>query len=217
MVASVAALVASVVLVASADKTAMSDFVRILGIDPGLNHTGFGVIDVQGANVRFVTAGVIIVPKGELAERLHFIFTEVDKIAKETTPMFAACEKVFVNVNPHTTLLLGQARGAALTGLAFNQLSVHEFTPTEIKQAVVGTGRATKAQIQAMMSHMLGLPEKIQPDAADALACAMCAAQSFRMVDAMQVPKTTAGRARRRSSGSKIRSAWETHLGVNRQ
>ena len=69
-----------------------------MGVDPGLNHTGFGVIDVYGNELKFVTAGVINVPKGELAERLRFIFTEVGKIARETTPSFAACEKVFVNI-----------------------------------------------------------------------------------------------------------------------
>lgn len=187
-----------------------------MGVDPGLNRTGFGVIDVYGSELKFVTAGVINVPKGELAERLRFIFTGVGKIARETTPSFAACEKVFVNMNPHTTLLLGQARGAALTALANEELLVNEFTPTEIKQATVGTGRATKAQVQAMMSQMLGLPEKIQADAADALACAVCAAQSFRMMGAMKAPKTSAGHARRHS-GSKNRAAWEVHLGLSRK
>ena len=116
----------------------MSEFVRIMGVDPGLNHTGFGVIDVYGSELKFVTAGVINVPKGELAQRLRFIFTEVGKIARETTPSFAACEKVFVNMNPYTTLLLGQARGAALTALANEELLVNEFTPTEIKQLPLG-------------------------------------------------------------------------------
>ena len=148
-----------------------------MGVDPGLNHTGFGVIDVYGNELKFVTAGVINVPKGELAERLRFIFTEVGKIARETTPSFAACEKVFVNMNPYTTLLLGQARGAALTALA---------------------------------------NEEIQADAADALACAVCAAQSFRMMGAMQAPKTSAGHARRHS-GAKNRAAWEVHLGLARK
>lgn len=189
----------------------MSDFVRILGIDPGLNHTGFGVIDVHGSDVRFVTAGVIHVPKGELFERLHCIFENVLKIAKDNQPTFAACEKVFVNINPHSTLLLGQARGAAITALASAQLSVYEFTPTEIKQAAVGTGRANKAQVQSMMSHMLGLPENIQADTADALACAVCAAQSFRMIQSMDAPKTSAGHARRRKT-SKNRDAWEVAI-----
>ena len=192
------------------------DFVRIMGVDPGLNHTGFGVIDVIGQEIKFVTAGVINVPKGELAERLYFIFKSVAQIAKENAPSFAACEKVFVNMNPYTTLLLGQARGAALTALASEELLVNEFTPTEIKQATVGTGRASKLQVQMMMSQLLGLPEKLQPDAADALACAVCAAQSFRMVAAMASPKTSAGHARRRG-GNAVRAAWETHLGINRK
>ena len=193
-----------------------SHFVRIMGVDPGLNHTGFGVIDVIGSDLKFVTAGVINVPKGELAERLFFIFKSVAQKEKENTPSFAACEKVFVNVNPHTTLLLGQARGAALTALASEELLVNEFTPTEIKQATVGTGRATKTQVQMMISQMLHLPQTLQPDAADALACAVCAAQSFRMMGAMDAPKTAAGHARIHAS-RKTRQAWEVHLGLNRK
>lgn len=192
----------------------MNDRTRILGIDPGLNHTGFGVIDVIGNEIKFVAAGVAHVPKGPLAQRLQFIFEQVSALAKETQPSMAACEKVFVNINPQSTLLLGQARGAAITALAVNGLTVNEFSPTEIKQAVVGTGRAAKTQVQAMMSHLLGLPESIQADAADALACAVCAAQSMEMTQALASPKTSAGRARRRSS-SKSRSAWETHLGLS--
>ncbi|HAW45274.1 MAG TPA: crossover junction endodeoxyribonuclease RuvC, partial [Sutterella sp.] len=113
---------------------------RILGIDPGLIHTGFGVIDVAGPKVTFVKTGVINVPKGELAQRLAFIFREVDAVAKDVKPDLAACEKVFVNMNGASTLLLGQARGAALTALAFNNLTVREFNPTEIKISVVGAG-----------------------------------------------------------------------------
>lgn len=195
----------------------MSDFVRILGIDPGLNHTGFGVIDVSGSQMQFVTAGVIHIPKGALSERLRFIFVEVDKIAKEVAPSCAACEKVFVNINPCSTLLLGQARGAAITALATNDLSVDEFSPTEIKQAVTGSGRATKEQIQLMISRLLNLPEQLQADAADALACAVCAAQSRKMVLASCSSKTTMGRARSRNSTKSSRAAWETLLGVNRQ
>ncbi len=184
----------------------MSDFVRILGVDPGLNHTGFGVIDARGDKLTFVTAGVIHVPKGELPARLHHIFEKVSEIADETSPTFAACEKVFVNINPQSTLLLGQARGAAITALANRKLSVYEFSPLEIKQAAVGSGRATKAQIQAMMARLFGLPEKLQADAADALACAVCAAQSFKMIEATAAPKTQSGRARRR--GGSNRAAW---------
>ena len=193
-----------------------SHFVRIMGVGPVLNHTAFGVIYVIGSDLKFVTAGVINVPKGELAERLFFIFKSVAQIARENTPSFAACEKVFVNVNPHTTLLLGQARGAALTALASEELLVNEFTPTEIKQATVGTGRATKTQVQMMISQMLHLPQTLQPDAADALACAVCAAQSFRMMGAMDAPKTAAGHARIHAS-RKTRQAWEVHLGLNRK
>ena len=191
---------------------------RILGIDPGLNRTGFGVIDAEGPRISLVTAGVIRIPKDELAQRLAFIYEHVQALIGENRPQLAACEKVFVNVNPNSTLLLGQARGAALCAAACAGLRVAEFTPSEIKQAVTGSGRAVKAQIQAMMAKYFDLPEEPQADAADALACALCAAQSFRVTAVTGAAKTSIGEARLTSrGGSRSSRRWWTQLVAQKQ
>lgn len=152
---------------------------RILGIDPGLRLTGFGVIDrLPGGRLHYVASGVIRVPPGELAQRLATIFTQVQQVIADTRPDTSAVEQVFVNVNPATTLLLGQARGAALCALSVGGLPVAEYTALQLKQAVVGYGRARKEQMQAMVSRLLALPGEPSPDAADALACAICHAHT---------------------------------------
>jgi crossover junction endodeoxyribonuclease RuvC len=153
--------------------------VRILGIDPGLRLTGFGIIDVDGARLRYVTSGVVKVPSGEktegsLAPRLVVIFRELCDLIAQFGPQQAAIEKVFVNVNPASTLLLGQARGAALVALAQADLPVSEYTALQIKKSVVGVGHADKSQVQAMVQRLLALPGVPGADAADALACAIC-------------------------------------------
>lgn len=183
--------------------------VRILGIDPGLNHTGFGVIDASAKKNTFVTAGCIHVPAGELANRLAFIYEHLARVIEETHPSVAAAEIIFLNRNPKTTLLLGQARGAALACLAQKGLTVCEFSATHIKNSIVGTGRAAKPQVQAMVAHLLSLKDNLQPDAADALACALTYAHSRRMAQIQTTNSTTqkpiaAGRLRTSS-----RSAWE--------
>ncbi len=150
------------------------DTVRILGIDPGLRLTGFGIIEQRGQKLSYVASGVIRIPDGELPVRLATIYSQVREVIGTYSPDIAAVEKVFVNVNPHSTLLLGQARGAAIVALASSGLPVTEYTALQIKQAVVGYGRATKAQIQAMMVRLLALPGTPSADAADALACATC-------------------------------------------
>lgn len=113
---------------------------RILGIDPGLRVTGFGVIDVSGHRLAYVTSGVIRTPTADLATRLGTIFQGVSTIVREHAPDQSAIEKVFVNVNPQSTLLLGQARGAAICGLVAGGLPVAEYTALQLKQAVVGYG-----------------------------------------------------------------------------
>ena len=159
---------------------------RILGIDPGLRLTGFGLIERHpGGRLSYVASGVIRVPDGELPARLATIFTQLREVISEYRPHAAAIEKVFVNVNPHTTLLLGQARGAAICAAATAGLTVAEFTPMQIKQAVVGYGRATKQQVQAMVVKLLSLPGTPSRDAADALACATCQAQAASLVESL--------------------------------
>jgi crossover junction endodeoxyribonuclease RuvC len=159
---------------------------RILGIDPGLRLTGFGVIEHgAGGRLAYVASGVIRVPEGELPARLAAIFSQLREVIAEYRPQAAAVERVFVNVNPHTTLLLGQARGAALCALATAGLPVTEYTAVQVKQAVVGHGRASKEQVQAMMVRLLALPGTPSRDAADALACATCHAHGERMAGAL--------------------------------
>ena len=182
---------------------------RILGIDPGLNRTGFGVIDVDGSRLTVVTAGCIHVPTGTLSERLGTIFRELSCVIAETNPDCAAAEQVFVNINPRSTLLLGQARGAALACAAHHGLAVAEFSPSEIKNSIVGTGRATKAQVQMMVSTLLKLSGDIQADAADALACAVTHAHAMQLtqVQAMAaVPSQTGNRTM--TSKKSQRNAW---------
>ncbi len=151
---------------------------RIVGIDPGLRLTGYGVIEHTGAKVSYIASGVIRVPDGLLASRLKTIFDGITEVIQTYHPDQAAIEKVFVNVNPASTLLLGQARGAAITALANGNLPVAEFTALQIKQSIVGYGRATKEQMQQMVTRLLNLRGEPSKDAADALGCALCLAHS---------------------------------------
>lgn len=153
---------------------------RILGIDPGLNRTGYGVIEVAGDRLALVQAGVIRVPPGSLAQRLRVILTELGQVIAATAPQRAAIEKVFVNVNPQSTLLLGQARGAAICAAVAAALEVNEHTALQIKQAVVGYGKADKVQVQRMVQRLLRLERAPATDAADALACAICDAHGLQ-------------------------------------
>lgn len=152
----------------------------ILGIDPGLRTTGFGVIEKQGSKLRYIASGTIKTGSdGALPPRLKVILNGIGEVVRTYQPDCAAIEKVFVNVNPHSTLLLGQARGAAITALVGSDLSVAEYTALQVKQAVVGTGKAAKEQVQDMVSRLLLLPGLPGSDAADALGVAICHANSY--------------------------------------
>ncbi len=149
--------------------------VRILGIDPGLRITGFGVIDKTGNTLSYVTSGCIkTAVAGDLAERLKTILDGLGEIIAEARPDQVAIEKVFVNSNPQSTLLLGQARGTAICAAVLNALVVSEYTALQIKQAVVGNGHAAKEQVKDMVKRLLGIAGEPSADAADALACAIC-------------------------------------------
>lgn len=151
----------------------------ILGIDPGLRTTGFGVIEKHGHTLRYIASGTIATGTGgALPGRLKIILDGITELAQTYRPDCAAIEKVFVNMNPASTLLLGQARGAAITALVGADLGVAEYSATQVKQAVVGTGRAAKAQVQDMVSRLLMLPGLPGTDAADALGVAICHANS---------------------------------------
>lgn len=154
---------------------------RILGIDPGLQRTGFGIIEARGARLTYVASGVISTveaPRGDLPQRLKIIFDGVREVVQRYAPDAAAAEIVFVNVNPQSTLLLGQARGAALTALVASGLPVAEYTALQMKKAVVGHGLANKAQIQEMVRRLLALAAPPGPDAADALGIAIAHAHA---------------------------------------
>jgi crossover junction endodeoxyribonuclease RuvC len=149
---------------------------RILGIDPGLRTTGFGVIDANGSELRYVASGTISTQHldvGALPQRLKVLFDGIGEVTQRYTPDCACVEIVFVNVNPQSTLLLGQARGACITALVSKDLAVAEYTALQMKQAVVGYGRADKTQVQSMVQRLLSLPGLPGPDAADALGLAI--------------------------------------------
>lgn len=149
--------------------------VRILGIDPGLRITGFGVIDKTGNRLAYVASGVVRSRDDEpLPLRLRSLLDGLGEVIASYRPQQAAVEKVFVNVNPQSTLLLGQARGTAICALVSADLAVAEYTALQIKQAVVGQGKAAKEQVAQMVCRLLSLPAAPTADAADALACAIC-------------------------------------------
>ncbi len=157
---------------------------RILGIDPGTGILGFGVIDVDGRNkAKLVDAGVIRTPvKEDDAVRLETIYTELEGIVKELKPDVMSVEKLFFAQNVTTAMTVAQARGVVLLIGQQHKLEIHEFTPLQIKQAITGYGRADKKQIQEMVKAILGLKEVPKPDdCADALAAALCCAQSTRI------------------------------------
>lgn len=147
---------------------------RILGIDPGLQRTGWGVIDVDGTRLVHVAHGVVkTAAAGTLAERLRTIFDELDRLIVLWKPLTAAVEETFMNNNPASALKLGQARGAAMLAPACAGLPVAEYPANLIKKSVVGAGHAGKEQVQ-MMIKMLLQGVEAQSDAADALAVAIC-------------------------------------------
>jgi crossover junction endodeoxyribonuclease RuvC len=151
---------------------------KILGIDPGLRITGFGVIHKQGNQLTYIASGTIRTPEGDLPQRLKSILSGVAEVVRTYGPDCAAIEKVFVNVNPQSTLLLGQARGAAICALVGADLAVSEYTALQVKQAVVGHGKAQKQQVQDMVQRLLVLSGTPSTDAADALGVAICHAHS---------------------------------------
>jgi crossover junction endodeoxyribonuclease RuvC len=173
---------------------------RILGIDPGLQTTGWGVIDADGPRHAYVASGTIKttgagagVETGDLPGRIKILYEGVREVVARYGPQCAAVEIVFVNVNPQSTLLLGQARGAALTALVSCDLAVSEYTALQMKKAVVGHGHAKKEQIQAMVQRLLNLPGLPGKDAADALGLAIMHAQARVSFEAMS-RHTTLGR-----------------------
>ncbi|KAA3615726.1 MAG: crossover junction endodeoxyribonuclease RuvC [Calditrichaeota bacterium] len=153
----------------------MSDF-RILGIDPGLNTTGYGLIDIKKNKASLVKFGHIRTKaKESLSQRLHVIFNSLDAIIADFKPDRVAIEDIFYADNVKTAIVMGHARGAAIVAATKNNASVTEFTAREVKMSVVGNGAASKNQVSFMVSNILRIKEKITPeDASDALAVALC-------------------------------------------
>lgn len=147
---------------------------RILGVDPGSRITGFGVIDIFKGKSTYVASGCIRTEGGSLPERLRVIYLELQEVVQRYQPEEMAIEQVFMHRNADSALKLGQARGAAIASVVTGGIPVSEYTPRQIKQAIVGTGGGSKDQIQHMVSVLLELNAKPQADAADALAVALC-------------------------------------------
>jgi len=152
----------------------------ILGIDPGIADTGYGLIKEEGSHLTCLTYGSIKTsPKDDLITRLDILHRELTKIIKKYKPELASVEQLFFNKNVRTALIVGQARGVALLTLKQNNLPIVEFTPSQVKQAVSSYGQASKNQVQKMVKLILNLKELPYPDdAADALAIAICALNS---------------------------------------
>lgn len=169
--------------------------VRILGIDPGLGITGYGVVEKDGGRLSYVASGRVRSDERQpLAERLSTILVGLAEVIETFAPVEVAVERVFVNVNPHSTLLLGQARGAAICAAVLAKLPVAEYTALQVKQSVVGQGRAKKEQVQEMVKRLLALPGYPGEDAADALACAICHAHAGLGAMPMRGRRMRAGR-----------------------
>src|SRR6476469_2485089 len=171
---------------------------RILGIDPGSQRTGIGIIDIdeRGASTHVFHAAVQLLGNDTFPLRLKQIFDEVCALIAEHRPNEAAIEKVFMARNPDSALKLGQARGAAICAAVHCGLTVTEYAAKEIKQAVVGSGGADKAQIQHMIGVLLNISTKLQADAADALAVALTHAHTRASIARIGIPRTAWRRRR---------------------
>jgi len=156
---------------------------RILGIDPGSRATGFGLIDLISGQVKYLTSGIIKSTKGDFTDRLKVINQSVYKLIKEYNPDIMVIESVFVHKNPSSALKLGHARAAALCATFDFDVTVFEYAPREIKKAVVGTGAASKEQVQHMVVSLLKLDGIPAEDAADALAAALCYSNQRAMIE----------------------------------
>jgi crossover junction endodeoxyribonuclease RuvC len=151
----------------------------ILGIDPGSNVTGYGVIAMEGRRLEAVEQGTIRAPRGDWGPRLRAIFNGMAAVSKRCHPDVVAAERPFVHRNPATAIALGQARGAALAAaLGNNESSLAEYTPRAVKLAVVGSGKADKTQVAHMVRHLLRITGPLAEDASDALAVAICHAHT---------------------------------------
>jgi crossover junction endodeoxyribonuclease RuvC len=151
----------------------------ILGIDPGSRITGFGIVDNQANSMAYIASGNIKVDGDSLPQRLGYIFAAIKEVIEEHQPEQMGIENVFMARNADSALKLGQARGAAICAAHQAGLEIAEYAPREIKQAIVGTGAASKDQIQHMVKRLLGIKQDLKADEADGLAIAICHAQFY--------------------------------------
>lgn len=162
---------------------------RILGIDPGSRLTGFGVIDFDDDRPTYVASGTVRSTDGEFSDRLRQIFESVSEIVSEYRPDVVAVESVFMHRNAGSALKLGHARAAALCATFGHDIEVREYAPRAVKQAIVGTGGASKEQVQHMVVELLRLDAVPAPDAADALAAALCEGHQRRLRRRLSKPE----------------------------
>ena len=168
---------------------------RVLGVDPGTRVTGWGVVDVVQTRPRYVAHGEVRTsPKAPLWERLYEIHEALDAVLTEHRPTALSLERIFVSKNAQSALKLGHTRGVIMVVALRHGLSVHEYTPGEIKSAVVGSGRADKHQVSHMVRLILGLEAVPPADAGDALAAAICHAHGLGMGVALTQASESAGR-----------------------
>jgi crossover junction endodeoxyribonuclease RuvC len=160
------------------DQDCVNSVIRILGIDPGSLFTGYGVVDSEGQNLKHIASGCIRTRGSEFAQRLREIFFGVAAIVDEFKPLELVVERAFVHKNADSALKLGQARAAAICATLRQELSLHEYTPREVKLALTGKGSASKDQVQHMVRILLRVSGRLQVDSADALAVAICHAHS---------------------------------------
>lgn len=172
----------------------------ILGIDPGSRKTGYGLVRMQNNDLTYLGSGCIMMGDDPLPERLLTIFESISTLVEQFKPTQMAVEEVFVSKNVQSTIKLAEARSAAMVAGTKQGLKVYEYTPMQIKQAVVGYGAATKDQVQFMVTKILHLSGKPQADAADALACAICHGYTYKVSaklgDWVQVGSSVRGRFR---------------------
>ncbi|MEO5626538.1 MAG: crossover junction endodeoxyribonuclease RuvC [Dokdonella sp.] len=171
---------------------------RIIGIDPGSQRTGVGIIDVDatGKSMHVFHTALNLLGNENFAERLKQIFDELSVIISEYEPQEAAIERVFMARNPDSALKLGQARGAAICAVVNRGVGVTEYAAREVKQAVVGTGAGDKTQVQHMVGILLNLPGRLQADAADALAIALTHAHTRVSIQRIGIPRSAWRRRR---------------------
>ncbi|MCR5537571.1 MAG: crossover junction endodeoxyribonuclease RuvC [Succinivibrio sp.] len=173
----------------------------VLGIDPGSRITGYGLVQSQRGSLVYLGSGCIHVGDGALADKLKVIYTAVLSLIEQYHPDVMAIEETFLSKNVQSTVKLSEARASAILAGAMSDLMVYEYTPMQIKQAVVGTGGADKQQVQYMVRMILSLSGLPQTDAADALACAICHANTYNVTSQMgsEVANGSSVRGRLRS------------------